>query len=77
MERIKEALKSVFEDFDEKVFNEDMQLGSIPDWDSMNSISLQMELELIFDVDLSETVLKDEHRVSDLLAILRAAGVSI
>ncbi len=77
MERIKEALKSAFKDFDENAFSENMKLGDIPDWDSMNSVNLQMELESVFDVNLSEVILEEEHKVLDLLAILRTAGANI
>ena len=77
MERIKDALIYVFEDFDEGMFNADMKLGDITDWDSMNSVNLQMELESIFDVDLSDTILMEKHKISDVIDILRSAGANI
>ena len=77
MDRIKQALKNVFEEFSEEFFNENMLLGDIPDWDSMNSVNFQIELESVFGVDLSDIVLKEEYKISDLLIILRKAGADI
>ena len=77
MEQIKIVLKSVFEGFNDDMFDEDLKLGDLPNWDSMNSVNLQIELESTFAVDLSEGIFQEEHRISDLLDILRKAGIQI
>ena len=76
MDKIIAAIKSVFEEFDESEFNPDMLLDEIPDWDSMNSINFQLELETAFEVDLSDVVLTGEHKISDIFEILREQGAS-
>lgn len=77
MDTVLEALKSVFDEFDEVNFGEAMKLGDIPGWDSMNSVNLQIELEEMFDVDLSDTVLEGSHSISDVIGILRKKGCRI
>lgn len=83
MKRIKEALIAVFEDFDESMFNDNLMLGDIPGWDSMNSINFQMALESIFNIDLSENgihsdiMFEEKHKITDVINILKSIGVSI
>ena len=77
MKRIKEALIAVFEDFDESMFNDNLMLGDIPGWDSMNSVNFQIELESIFNIDLSEIIFEEKHKITDVINILKSIGVSI
>jgi acyl carrier protein len=69
-EKIILSIKSVFENFDENQFSHDMLLEDIPDWDSMNSVNFQAELELAFDVDMSDEVLSGDMKISDVVDIL-------
>lgn len=77
MEKIIAAIKSVFEEFDETELRSDMLLDEVPDWDSMNSVNLQLELETTFEVDLSDIVLTGEYRISDVIKILEEQGASV
>ena len=77
MKKLIVAIKSVFEDFDEKEFRDDMLLEEINDWDSMNSINFQIELESLLDIDLSDVVLTADNKISDVISVLRSKGVNI
>jgi acyl carrier protein len=52
MERLFESIKEVFPEFRAETYGEDMTLNQIPDWDSMNSINLQMQVEERYGVEL-------------------------
>ncbi len=77
MEKLVAAIKSIFENFDEKEFRDDMLLEEINDWDSMNSINFQMELESLLDIDLSDVVFTADNKISDVISVLRSKGVNI
>jgi acyl carrier protein len=77
VERLIMAIKSVFEDFDENEFRDDMLLEEISDWDSMNSVSFGMELESSFGIDLSDVVFTTDNKISDVISVLRSKGVNI
>ena len=75
MKRIFDSLKATFNDFDCESFTEDMALGEIPDWDSMNSMNFIAELEETYKADLSDVMLKESHTVSDIVKILQSKGI--
>ena len=76
MEKIKFAFKQVFERFDEALFQPRMKLGDLPDWDSMASVNLQLELESAFGVALSGVFLTSELTLADVVGILTARGAT-
>jgi acyl carrier protein len=49
----------------------DLRLGAIDGWDSMNSLSLILELERAFDVNLGETTLRADQTIADVLTVIR------
>lgn len=71
MQRVSKAIKLVFVKFDESVFNENLEMGQIPGWDSMNSVNLQLQLESLFNVKFGDFALNDYHKVSDILNFLK------
>ena len=77
MERIRQAIKTVFPDFDESTFNPDMEMQQIPGWDSMNSVNLQVQIDTIFGVKSEEMGLNDYSKVSDITAFLKSKKVSV
>lgn len=77
MQRLSQAIKAVFSDFDESQFNEKLEMGQIPGWDSMNSVNLQLQIELAFNVKFGDFSLNDEHRVSDVINFLQTKGIKI
>jgi acyl carrier protein len=48
-----------------------LRLGAIDGWDSMNSLSLILELERAFDVNLGETTLRADQTIADVLTVIR------
>lgn len=77
MERIRQAIKTVFPDFDEATFSPDMEMLQIPGWDSMNSINLQVQLDNTFGVKSEEMGLNDYSKVSDIVAFLKSKKVTV
>ena len=77
MIRVVEAIKTVFPDFDEATFTNDMEMLQIPGWDSMNSVNLQMQLQALFNVQFDQFVLSDESRVSDIVAFLKSKKIAL
>ncbi len=75
MEPLKKALKTVFEEFDEKEFSENLELSEIPGWDSMNSVNLQLELESIFGVEFSGFQIGGAHKIKDIIKYLEKHGI--
>lgn len=76
MERIRQAIKTVFPDFDEATFSQDMEMLQIPGWDSMNSINLQVQLDNTFGVKSEEMGLNDYSKVSDIVAFLKSKKIA-
>jgi len=77
MQRIREALQEVFPHFADASFGETMALGSIPDFDSMNSVNLQLSLESKFHTKLDDLPLNETTKISDIAAYLRTAGIDV
>ena len=79
MNEIYEVLVAAFPVLKGKALNETMPLGAIAGWDSMNSVSLAIELETRFKVVLLDrnVVLTGDHTLADVLRLLREAGATI
>ncbi len=77
MTRVKDAITTVFPEFDPATFSDDMEMLAIPGWDSMNSVNLQMQLQTVFAVPFDQFVMGDETRVSDIAAFLKAKKVKL
>jgi acyl carrier protein len=77
MKKLLEIIKDLFEDFDENDFSEDLELSQIPDWDSMNAINFQMEIEAAFGVELNPDFIDAFLKVSDVIKELKRLGVNI
>ena len=69
MDKLTACVSSVFRRFQGSL-GDDMVLGDIPDFDSMMSVTLQMEIETAFGVDLSDSVLASDMRVSELRKLI-------
>ncbi len=76
-QRLIAAISSVFDRFNPDQFSEELMLGDIPDWDSMNGINLQMAVESEFSVELKDASLAGTDRVADILRLLRGQGVAV
>lgn len=77
MTRVRDAIVAVFPDFDPATFSEDMEMLSIPGWDSMTSVNLQMQLQTVFEVPFESFVMGDETRVSEIAAFLKSKKVKL
>jgi acyl carrier protein len=77
MEKLIAVIKSIFEDFNEEDFREDMALEEIDGWDSMNSVNFELELESSFGIDLSDVIFTAEEKISDVILVLKTKGIDI
>jgi len=75
--RLTEAIRAVFDDFAPDELTLALTLGEIPDWDSMNSVNLVLELESTLDVDLQGVLLVADQSIGDLVALLRDRGAKL
>jgi acyl carrier protein len=50
--------------------------GEIAGWDSMRAVTFQVELERLFGVDLSDTMIPASWTLDELAGILEQKGVS-
>ncbi len=74
LDKITAAIKQTFPLFHGQV-GENMRLGQLPGWDSMNGVTLAIELESILGIDLSDVNFVADQTVADVIGILRQHGV--
>jgi acyl carrier protein len=70
MKRVLDAIREVFPDFREEDYAAESKLDSIPGWDSMNSINLQLELESSFGMDMGGAPLSGEDTIGMLVSYI-------
>jgi len=76
MDRLFGCILRVFPDAESSTLADTTTLGSLPNWDSMNSVNLTMELESEYGVSLfeREVVLVGHQTVGDVRETVRGAG---
>jgi hypothetical protein len=77
MEQLLSAVRIVFPNFVAPAPGTDIALAEIPGWDSMNSVSLAMEIEAAFGHRFSDVVLTGDHRLSDVVKLLEDRGIRV
>ena len=66
MSKISDAIYAVFPELEGREIVASMTLGDIPNWDSMNSVNLQLALEERYGVQLGAMQLRPTDTVEDL-----------
>ncbi len=67
------ALAEVFE-FQAADLRQEMALGDIEDWDSMNAVNLTLELESAFGIELAGVILTADQTLAEVVVLLREHG---
>jgi acyl carrier protein len=68
MDKVEQALRKIFWPWDGKGFSPQMHMRELPGWDSMNAVSLLVELEDSFETNLEGALsLTDDLTVESLL----------
>jgi acyl carrier protein len=73
--KLSAALSEVFDYRDELRLRQPLQ--EIDGWDSMSAVNFTLELESVFDVDLSGIILSGEQTLLDVIALLAEKGAAL
>lgn len=77
MKKLIEVIKSVFPDAVVEKCTLATLLEDIPDWDSMNSVNLQIELENAFGVSFLDDGLDGKTSIQTLMNLLKEKGAKL
>ncbi|MCP4688636.1 MAG: acyl carrier protein [Desulfobacterales bacterium] len=67
---IEEGIQELFPETEDMDITRDMELGAIPDWDSMASVNLQGFLEQTFQVTVPHDLLSEETKISEVISYM-------
>ena len=75
--QISEKLQVIFREVLDPtlVLSDDLDASKVPAWDSLNHITLIVEIEQKFGVELTTNELADLRNVGDMLTLLERKGV--
>ncbi len=71
LEIIAEGLEEIFPDAAELKITPDMELGAIPDWDSMSSVNFQVFIEQHFEVEIPQELLTEETTIDEVILYIK------
>ncbi len=71
LETIVEGLEEIFPDAAELEITPDMELGTIPDWDSMSSVNFQVFIEQHFEVEIPQELLTEETTIDEVILYIK------
>ena len=77
MNLVERAISNVFPTVESGKLSGTTKLGSLPGWDSMNSVNLQVEIEMAAGRPDLALVLTDQMAVQDVVAELTKRGVPV
>ncbi len=69
------AITEVF-DSQPSDLRDDLPLGDLDGWDSMNAVNLTLELESAFGMELAGVILTADQTIADVLELLRSRGAT-
>lgn len=73
--KVRDAIISVLQ-INESDFSEDLAIGDIPEWDSVNHVLLIQEIEEIFNINIDVTDAIDIEDVYDIYNVLKKYNIS-
>ncbi len=73
--KIEEGIEELFPETEDMDITPDMELGEIPDWDSMASVNLQGFLEQTFQVTVPQDFLNEETKINEVVAFVEEKEV--
>ncbi len=68
--KIEEGIQELFPETEDMDITPDMELGAIPDWDSMASVNLQGFLEQTFRITVPQDLLHEETKISEVISFV-------
>ena len=77
MDKLRASIIAVFPRTNAADILPETLLGDIPDWDSMNSVNLLLELEEAFSVSLIDSTLQETDKVAGIIALLASKGAIV
>lgn len=73
--KVRDTIISVLQ-INESDFSEDLAIGEIPEWDSVNHVLLIQEIEETFNINIDVTDAIDIEDVFDIFAVLKKYNIS-
>ncbi len=70
LERIKQGLEEIFPEAADMEITPDMELGELPDWDSMSSVNFQTFIEEEFSVTIPQDRLNENVTVNEVIEMI-------
>lgn len=72
LDTLKEGLEEIFPDVVEMEIAPEMELGEIPDWDSMSSVNFQMFIQNHFELEIPQELLTEETTIQEVIGYINA-----
>lgn len=73
--KVRETIISVLQ-INESDFSEDLAIGDIPEWDSVNHVLLIQEIEETFNINIDVTDAIDIEDIFDIYTVLKKYNIS-
>tara|TARA_B100000674_G_C37930856_1_gene957906 strand:- start:1067 stop:1309 length:243 start_codon:yes stop_codon:yes gene_type:complete len=73
-QKVKDTIINVLQ-INESDFSEDLAIGDIPEWDSVNHVLLIQEIEELFEINIDVTDAIDIEDVFDIYNILKKYNI--
>ena len=70
LQEISQGIQEIFSDIGTLSVTPAMELGEIPDWDSMSSVNFQMFLERHFGVTVAQDLLAEGTTIQEVIDII-------
>jgi len=71
LKSIETGVQEIFPDMGTQTVSPDMELGEIPDWDSMSSVNFHMFLEQQFKVTIPQDFLAERTTIQEVIDIIQ------
>ena len=68
--KIQEGLREIFPEIGDMEIGLEMELGELPEWDSMSSVNFQSFIEQNFKVMIPQDLLTEETKISEVISFI-------
>lgn len=70
LKRISEGIEELFPEIGDIKIHPDLELGEIPEWDSMSSVNFQIFIEQNFQVQIPQDLLVEETTIAEVISYI-------
>ncbi len=70
LSKLEQGIQEIFPDIGDMEITAEMELGEIPDWDSMSAVNLQSFIEQQFQVSVPQDLLNEETKVGEVITFI-------